>query len=252
MEKLYHMMQEVWLGDCLDLMKNIPDNSVDTIICDLPYGTTACSWDSVIPLDSLWLEYFRIRKESANIILFSTQPFTTKLIYSNLNEYRYELVCIKNKKTGFLNAKKQPLRQYENIQVFYKKFKTYNPQKTVGHTPVNSFTKYKGDGETVGKTKIGFSGGGSTERYPTNLLEFSVVNNDNSGIEKKYHPTQKPIALLEYLIKTYSSENDLILDNCAGSGTTLLAAKNLNRQFIGIEKEDAHVDIIKKRLANSP
>jgi len=236
-------------GDCLEVMKDIPDGSVDMILADLPYGTTACKWDTIIPFEPLWEQYKRIIKPNGAIVLMANEPFTSLLICSNIGEFKYRVVWKKNKATGFLNAKKQPLRCIEDICVFYKSQPTYNPQKTTGHKPVNSFTKHTSDGDTVGKTKTGISGGGQTDRYPTNFVDFKVVNNDGSSEEgKKVHPTQKPVALMEYLIKTYTNEGDLVLDNVAGSGTTGVACQNLNRNFILIEQEPEYIEIINKRL----
>lgn len=236
-------------GDCLEAMKDIPSQSIDLILCDLPYGTTACKWDVTIPFDLLWEQYKRIIKTNSAIVLTASQPFSSQLVMSNLEWFKYEWIWIKNKSSNFLNAKKQPLRQYENVLVFYKNNATYNPQKTQGHKPVNSFTKRSSDGETVGKTQIGFSGGGQTDRYPTNILNFPVVNNDNSNSDK-FHPTQKPVSLFEYLIKTYTNENALVLDNCAGSGTTAIAALNTNRNYILIEKEEKYIEVINKRISD--
>ena len=235
-------------GDCLEAMKGIPNQSIDLILCDLPYGTTACKWDTIIPFDLLWEQYKRIIKPNSAIVLTSSQPFTSQLVMSNLEWFKYEWTWIKNKSSNFLNTKKQPLRQIENILVFYKNNTTYNPQKTQGHKPVNSFTK-RSDGETTGKTQMGFRGGGQTDRYPTNVLNFPVVNNDNSNGDK-FHPTQKPVPLFEYLIKTYTNEGDLVLDNCAGSGTTAIAALNTNRNYILIEKEEKYIEVINKRISD--
>ena len=235
-------------GDCLEAMKGIPNQSIDLILCDLPYGTTACKWDTIIPFDLLWEQYKRIIKPNSAIVLTSSQPFTSQLVMSNLEWFKYEWTWIKNKSSNFLNTKKQPLRQVENILVFYKNNTTYNPQKTQGHKPVNSFTK-RSDGETTGKTQMGFRGGGQTDRYPTNVLNFPVVNNDNSNGDK-FHPTQKPVPLFEYLIKTYTNEGDLVLDNCAGSGTTAIAALNTNRNYILIEKEEKYIEVINKRISD--
>jgi len=238
---------EIYHGDCLDLMENISDKSINMILCDLPYGTTACKWDSIIPFEPLWNQYKRIIKDNGVIVLTAAQPFTSALVMSNILMFKYCWTWCKNKKTGFLNAKKQPLRQTEDVVVFYASQPTYNPQKTQGHKPVNSFTKHTSDGETVGKTKIGIKGGGQTDRYPTNILYIPVVNNDNSNGDK-FHPTQKPVELFEYMIKTYTNEGDLVLDNCAGSGTTGVACKNTKRNFILIEKEIKYVEIARKRL----
>ena len=238
---------QLYQGDCLEVMKNIPDKSVDLVLTDPPYGTTACKWDSVIDLEKMWKELKRITKDSAAIVLMANQPFTSMLICSNLEMYKYNWVWKKNKSTGFLNAKKQPLRALEDICVFYTKPCVYNPQKTTGHKPVNTFTKHTTDGETVGRTKLGISGGGQTDRYPTNIIEIPVMNNDGSHGDK-VHPTQKPVALMEYLIKTYSNEGMTVLDFCVGSGTTGVAAKNLNRNFIGIEKDEGYFKIAQKRI----
>ena len=236
-------------GDCLEVMRDIPNQSIDLILCDLPYGTTACKWDVIIPFDLLWGQYKRIIKPNSAIVLTASQPFTSQLVMSNLEWFKYEWTWIKNKSSNFLNAKKQPLRQTENILVFYENNEVYNPQKTQGHKPVNSFTKRSSDGETTGKTQMGFSGGGQTDRHPTNVLNFPVVNNDNSNGDK-FHPTQKPVPLFEYLIKTYTNEGALVLDNCAGSGTTGIAALNTNRNYILIEKEEKYIDVINKRISD--
>lgn len=244
---LNNLKNKVIEGDCLEIMKDIPNQSVDMILCDLPYGTTACKWDTIIPFQPLWEQYKRVIKDNGAIVLMASQPFTSMLVMSNIKMFKYCWLWCKNKKTGFLNAKHQPLRQTEDIVVFYSKQVKYNPQKTQGHKPVNAFTKNTSDGETLGKTKIGIMGGGQTDRYPANILCFSVINNDNSN-KDKFHPTQKPVALFEYLIKTYTNEGDLVLDNCAGSGTTGVACKNLKRNFILIEKEPNYIEIIKERL----
>lgn len=245
--------ENIWLmkGDCLERMKEIPDGSVDMILTDPPYGTTACKWDSVIPLEPMWKHLKRVIKPNGAIVLFGNQPFTSILVTSNIKWFKYDFCWYKNKKTGFLNSKKQPLRSKEDIVVFYSKQPTYNPQKTKGHRPVNNYTKHTKDGDTVGKTKQGISGGGSTERYPFNVLEFSVVNQDGSSKDGKWHPTQKPVALMEYLIKTYTNENDTVLDFTMGSGTTGVACVNLDRKFIGIELDDNYFEISKERILNT-
>jgi DNA modification methylase len=240
----YTLMQ----GDCLERMKEIPDGSVDMVMCDPPYGTTACAWDAVIPFEPMWTELKRVVKGNAVIVLMASQPFTSALIMSNPRRFRYSLVWVKNKVTGFLNAKKQPLRKHEDILIFYQGRCFYSPQKTTGHKPVNSYTKNTSDGDTVGATKKGITGGGSTERYPVSVLEFPVVNQDGKGTESRYHPTQKPVALMEYLIRTYSNENETILDFTMGSGTTGVAAMNQGRKFIGIERDDKYFAIAAKRV----
>ena len=239
------LKQEIWLGDCLELMKDIDDKSIDAIIVDLPYGTTNNKWDFIIPFDKLWSSYKRIVKNNGIIMFTATQPFASMLISSNYDMFKYDLIWAKNKKTGFLNANKMPLRNHEHILIFYDKLPKYNPQKTTGHKPVNSYTKNTSDGTNYNSTKLGISGGGQTDRYPTSILDISVVNNDS---KEKYHPTQKPLELMEYLIKIYTNEGDTILDNCCGSGTTLVAAKRLKREFIGIEKEKEYYDISVDRL----
>jgi DNA modification methylase len=233
-------------GDCLNVMPYIKDKSVDLIFADLPYGTTKISWDSVIPLDKLWEQYNRIIKDNGAILLFAQTPFDKVLGASNIKMLKYEWIWEKTQATGHLNAKKMPLKSHENILVFYKNKPIYNPQKTTGHKPINSYTKYistQNNTEIYGEMKKEISGGGETDRYPRSVIKFPSDKQKSC-----LHPTQKPLALCEYLIKTYSNEGNLILDNTAGSGTTLLAAKNLNRSFIGIEKEEKYFQVIKNRL----
>lgn len=234
------------LGDCLEKMKSIPDNSVDLVCCDMPYGTTNCKWDTNIDLQLMWGEYSRIAKDNAAFVLFAQTPFDKVLGCSNLDWLRYELIWEKPLATGHLNAKKMPMKAHENVLVFYKKLPTYNPQKTIGHSPVNNYTKHQQDGDIYGKTKIGISGGGSTERYPRSVQVFS-----SDRQKSKLHPTQKPVALIENLIKTYSDKGNVILDNCMGSGTTGVACKNLNRDFIGIEMDVTYFNIAKDRIENT-
>lgn len=239
-------MQEIWHGDCLELMKTIPGRSVDIFLCDLPFGTISCSWDVVIPFDKLWEQYNRICKPNAAVVLFGSQPFTTDLISSNRKNFRYPLVWNKNVPTGMSSAKYRPMKYHEDILVFYKEQPTHNPimKKRVGvGKACYNYDHYCGESNHIKLNKV-------KKRYdpdfvqPSSVLEFNVVPNRNG----KLHPTQKPVELCEYLIKTYTNENDLVLDNCAGSGSTLVAAKNLNRQFIGIEKEKEYYDICVKRL----
>ena len=238
-------MEKVLLGDCLELMKNIPSKSIDMILCDLPYQVTRQKWDVIIPFKLLWEQYERIIKDNAAIVLTATEPFRSKLIMSNPDLFKYDLIWVKNNSTGFLNAKKQPLRQHESILVFYRKPPTFNPQKTNGHKPVNTYTHNQGANTLIySETKRGFKGGGQTDRYPTSVLNFSVVGNGKN----KHHSNEKPVALMEYLIKTYTDKGDTVLDNCAGSGSTLVAAKNAGRQFIGIEKEKKYYDVILNRM----
>lgn len=224
-------------GDCLERMKELQDNSVDMILCDLPYGTTQNKWDSIIPLELLWKQYWRVLKPKGAIVLFGAQPFTSKLIMSQEKHFRYSLVWEKNKSTGFLNANRMPLRIHEDILVFYKKLPTYHPQKTTGHKPANAYTKHTSDGTNYGKTKKGIKGGGQTDRFPTSILKFPVMNNDDP---QKFHPTQKPISLYEYLIRTYSNEGETILDTCSGAGTLAFACENTNRKAICMEQDDTY------------
>lgn len=237
-------------GDCLDIMNHIEDNSIDMVLCDLPYGTTKCKWDSIIDLDELWKHYKRIVKDNGAILLFAQTPFDKVLGTSNLKMLKYEWIWEKTHATGFLNAKKMPMKAHENILVFYKKAPVYNPQKTYGHKPSNSFTKKKNvqnKTEVYGKSIRDVSGGGDTSRYPRSVQVFSTdkqINKNNGFI----HPTQKPLELCQYLIRTYSNENDIILDNTAGSGTTGLASIIENRNFIMIEKEDEYYQLMKKRF----
>lgn len=234
---------QLYKGDCLELMKDIPDKSIDMILCDLPYGTTQNKWDSIIPLDKLWRQYYRIIKDNGAIVLFAQTPFDKVLGVSNLKMLKYEWIWEKTAATGHLNAKKMPMKAHENILVFYKKLPTYNPQKTMGHTPVHSYTKHQDDGSNYGKTKVGISGGGSTERYPRSV---QVFKSDKQKVA--LHPTQKPIDLLQYLIKTYTNEGEIVLDNCMGSGSTGVACLNTNRKFIGIELENKYFDIAYNRI----
>ena len=237
------MENKLYLGDCIDIMERIPNKSIDMILCDLPYGTTRNKWDSIIPLDKLWSQYNRIIKDNGAIVLFAQTPFDKVLGASNLEMLRYEWIWEKTTATGHLNAKKMPMKAHENILVFYKKLPTYNPQKTTGHTPVHTYTKYQDDGSNYGKTKIGISGGGNTDRYPRSVQKFK-----NDKQKCALHPTQKPVALCEYLIKTYTNEGALVLDNCMGSGTTGVACKNTNRRFIGIEIDENYFNIAKQRI----
>lgn len=244
-------MENIILGDCLTLMGDIPDGSVDMILCDLPYGSTACKWDIVIPFDPLWKQYKRVAKKNAAIVLTACQPFTSHLVLSNLDEFRYEWIWEKEKGTNFITSKVKPMLVHENVLVFYQKKPTYNPQMVAGK-PYKKIQKNSTGGEThsdwVPKPKDKISDG---FRYPRTVQKFSKdMNRDKT----KNHPTQKPVALFEYLIKTYTNEGDLVLDNCCGSGTTGVAAINTNRKYLLIEKDETYYEIAKKRLdeAKSP
>lgn len=245
------MTQKVWHGDCLELMRNIPDKSVDMVLCDLPYGTTACAWDIIIPFDKLWSQYERICKEDSPILLFGSEPFSSHLRLSNINLFKYDWIWSKNRGTGIATAKTRPMKSHEIISVFYKKPK-YFPikERTASEHIANCAKKNLKRNITSQsehhKSLSGIYGGDFSEFInPKSVIKFDTVNN---RAKDRFHPTQKPVDLCEYLIKTYSIDGDLILDNCAGSGTTLLAAKNLNRQFIGIEKEKEYYDVCLERL----
>jgi DNA modification methylase len=230
-------------GDSIEIMSNLPDKCIDMIFCDLPYGTTQNSWDVVIPFEKLWPQYERIIKNNGVIALMAQAPFDKVLACSNLKLFKYEWIWHKNKATGHLNAKRAPMKAHENILIFYKNAPTYNPQMTSGHKPMNAVKprllseKEKEKRNYNPLDKRTGNPGGSTVRYPRDVVEFPVMNNDNKN---KFHPTQKPVELIEYFIKTYSNEGELILDNCSGSGSTLVAALNCGRNFIGIEKEQEY------------
>jgi len=231
-------------GDCLEIMPEIPSDKIDLILCDLPYGTTACKWDTIIPFDKLWEQYERLIKPNGAIVLTASQPFTSALVMSNPKLFKYEIIFEKDRPTNPLLAKKQPMRYHENILIFYKAQPTYNYQMEVKKTE-NIRTDCRDTGthetETLGKTKI-FNGDSSTlQIYPRSIQKFNRE-------QRTMHPTQKPLALMHYLIKTYTNEGDLVLDNCMGSGTTCLAAKELNRTWIGIEKDKKYFDIASKRI----
>ena len=243
------MKQEILLGDCLELMKDIPNGSIDMILCDLPYGTTEAKWDSILPLDLLWENYKRVLKINGVVVLTSTEPFTSILNVSNLKWFKYDFIWNKLNATGHLNAKARPLKQHENISVFSNGSATstslkmtYNPQ---GLFDVD-IDKINFETETTGKRQSRSKGKKwkqTKSGYPKSILTFAYDKD-------KLHPTQKPIALFEYLIRTYSNEGELVLDNTAGSGTTAIACLKTNRQFIVMEKEQKYYDIILKRVAD--
>jgi len=239
-------LNKIHHGGCLDLMNRIPDKSVNLILADLPYGSTLAKWDSVIDLQKLWQHYERIIKDNGAILLFGQTPFDKILGVSNLPLLKYEWIWEKTQATGHLNSKKMPMKAHENILVFYKNVPTYNPQMTNGHKPINSYTKYiktQNNTELYGKMNREIKGGGETDRFPRDILVFA------SDKQKcKLHSTQKPILLCEYFVRTYTNKGDLILDNVCGSGTTGLAARNLNRNFIMIEKDKDIFEVACKRL----
>lgn len=239
--KIYHM-------DCLEGMKHIPDKSIDMILCDLPYGITDCGWDKLIPFDLLWKQYKRIIKENKAIVLTASQPFTTDLINECREWFKYNWVWIKNTSTGFQNAKNMPLRKFEEILIFSngktshaklsKNRMVYNPQGLVNKNPSLRKKSKHNIYDIAARDSVW-----SQTNYPTNILNFDKESS-------KLHPTQKPVALFEYLIKTYSNENDTVLDNCMGSGTTAIACLNTNRKYIGFEPDKKYFDICNKRISD--
>jgi len=235
------MIVNLMHGDCLDKMKQIKSGTIHAVIADMPYGTTQCKWDSILDLSAVWCEIERLITENGVVILTAAQPFTSVLTCSNLKMFKYDLVWDKPAGTGFFNAKKMPLRNHESILVFYKKLPTYNPQMTHGH---ERKTASRGDAksEVYGKA-LKTTSYDSTSRYPRSIQRFS---SDKQKVS--LHPTQKPLLLMEWLIKTYTNEGDFVLDFCMGSGTTGLAAKNLNRNFHGIELDERYFEIASKRI----
>ena len=231
-------------GDCLELMKDIPDGSIDMILCDLPFGITKNKWDCIIPFDPLWEQYNRIIMDNGAIILFGNGMFTAKLMKSNPKMWRYNLIWQKTQPVGFLNAKIMPMRSHEDICVFYKHLPTYNPQKTTGHTRKVSKSEHKlCCKKTTDYGEHGLTTYDSTERYPTSVWRFA------KDIQKSaLHPTQKPTALLECLVKTYTNEGDTVLDNCMGSGSTGVACVNTGRKFIGMELDENYYSIACDRI----
>ena len=239
---------KLYNGDCLEIMKTIQDKSIDAIITDPPYGTTACKWDSVIDFELMWTQLNRIIKPNGAIVLFGSEPFSSALRMSNIKNYKYDWIWDKKKLTGVLNAKKMPLKRHEDICVFYKKLPTYNPQKTykgkktgIKNQIVNSENYRKTDKVSTYKD--------DGSRYPTSIIDNinGVINNSK---EKVKHPTQKPVALMKYLIKTYTNELETVLDFTMGSGTTGVACCNLNRDFIGIELDKEYFKIAEQRIKN--
>lgn len=238
---------ELILGDCLEKMKDIPDNSIDMVLTDPPYGTTQCKWDSIIPLGLMWEQLKRIIKPNGAIVMTASQPFTSILTCSNLNMFKYSLVWEKTTATGHLNANRMFMRAHEDILVFYNKLPTYNPQKTSGHERKVSTAASKVNclkSEVYGKH--GLTSYDSTSRYPR-----SVIKTSTDKQRSKLHSTQKPVALMEYLIKTYTNEAETVLDFAMGSGTTGVACKNLNREFIGIELDENCFNIAKERIESA-
>ena len=237
----------VYKGDCLTVMRDLEDNSIDLILCDLPYGTTSCSWDVIIPFNELWDCYDRIIKENGAILLFGQEPFSSFLRASNIKNYKYDWYWEKERITNIHQVKKRAGKTVETISVFYKKQPTYNPQM-IAHTGKLVTNKVKNG--KLGKLSdanenLVYEYKDNGLRYPTQILKFK-----RDILTCNLHPTQKPVALLEFLIKTFTNENELVLDNCMGSGSTGVACANLNRKFIGIEKDDTYFEIAKTRLDN--
>jgi site-specific DNA-methyltransferase (adenine-specific) len=250
-------INKVIQGDCLEVMKGIPDKSVDMILADLPYGTTACKWDTIIPFEPLWEQYKRIIKDNGAIVLTASQPFTSALVMSNIKMFKYSWIYKKRCASNFAQAKYAPMKEHEDVLVFANGKVNYHPIKEERQGNGKERTKYAysdksrhASGDFVGNIKGEYDkendSGNEELRYPSSVQEF---NNRASG-DRGYHPTQKPVALFEYLIKTYTNEGDIVLDNVAGSGTTGVACKNTNRNYILIEKEPEYIEIINKRLSH--
>lgn len=235
-------MPQLLHGDCLELMQTIPDKSVDMILCDLPYGTVKCDWDNVVPFAPMWEQYKRVIKDDAAIVLVAQEPFATELRHSALKLYKYDWIWKKPTKTGFLSAKIRPLKNHELICVFGKRKLKYNPQMTEGKAYT---TISKNTGKVYGNCKEAITKNSGT-RYPVSVQEFIGVNNS-----QRVHPTQKPVALLEYLIKTYTDAGETVLDNCMGSGSTGVACVNTGRKFIGIELNEHYYNVAKERITNA-
>ena len=236
-------LNKIYNEDCLEGMKRISDGSVDMILCDLPYGTTSCKWDSVIPFEPLWEHYKRVIKDNGAIVLTARQPFTSRLIASNEKMFRQTWVWDKVIGVNFMNAKKMHIQGFEDICVFYKKLPTYNPQMEEGIPFKDSReTKHRTETEALGSRVKYTPQNNNGTRYPRGIIRFSARNNN------PLHPTQKPVPLFEYLIKTYTNDGETVLDNCMGSGTTGVACKNLNRKFIGIELDENYFEIAKNRI----
>ena len=248
----------IYQGDCLDLMKYIPSNSIDMILCDLPYGTTACKWDTIIPFEPLWEQYKRIIKDNGAIVLTASQPFTSALVMSNPDMFKYSWIYKKRCASNFAQAKYAPMKEHEDVLIFARGRVNYYPIKEERQGSGKERAKYAysdksrhASGDFVGNIKGDYDkendSGNDEMRYPSSVQEF---NNRASG-DRGFHPTQKPVALFEYLIKTYTSVGDTILDNCIGSGTTAVAAINTGRNFIGIEMDAGYCEVANKRIAEA-
>lgn len=228
-------------GDCLEVMKSIADGSVDLILTDMPYGTTNCKWDTVIDLESFWIEADRICRHNAAMVFTAAQPFTTTLINSNIKDFRYDLVWCKSKSSGFLNANRMPMRSHEDVLIFYKKLPTYNPQKTDG----SPYKRKSSKKQRCGLYNAHLDTDSSSENGDRHPFSYQVFKNGNNG---SVHPTQKPVELMEWLVKTYSDEHDVVIDMFMGSGSTGVACINTNRKFIGIELDPDYFKIAENRI----
>lgn len=237
------MTFQLFNEECLSAMKRIPDGSVDMVMCDLPYGTTACKWDTVIPFEPLWAAYRRVCKKNAAIVLTASQPFTSALVMSNVTEFRFEDIWRKSRATGHLDSKRRPMRCHENILVFSASGGfTYNPQMTTGKpNHVNGKASIKGTGVYGAANAVVEEK--TDQKYPVSVVDF-----DSTSPTGRVHNTQKPVALMEYLIKTYTNGGELVLDNTMGSGTTGVACGNLGRRFTGIERDETYFQIAEKRI----
>lgn len=234
------MNHSLILGECLEEMSKLDDGCVDMVLTDLPYGTTACKWDSIIPLDEMWEQFNRVCKKDGAMVFTAQQPFTTTLAASNLKNFRYEWIWEKPQGTNPMNAKVMPLKSHENILVFYRKKPVYNPQMEKG-TPYSGFKSDTAKiGEVYGGAKSQHRDNPEGTRYPKTILRYKQ--------EKGYHPTQKPVGLMEYMIKTYTNEGDTVLDATMGSGTTGVACINTNRRFIGIDNDEEYYNIAQERM----
>ncbi|NFA60391.1 site-specific DNA-methyltransferase [Clostridium botulinum] len=238
-------VNNIYLGNCLEIMKKIDDKSIDMVLSDLPFGMTNNEWDKAIPFEPMWQEINRIAKDNASIALMAAGVFTSELVVSNKKYYRYSWIWKPKEKSNFLNANRMPLRQHINIPIFYKSLPVYNPQKTYGHKPVKKYKQHTTAGANYGKTKIGMEGGGQTDRYPTTIIDIPY---NTIKIKDRIHPTQKPVELYEYLIKTYTNEEGIALDFTAGSCVLAEACINTNRNYICIEKEKKYCNKAKERI----
>ena len=242
-------MDKIYFGDCIEVMKTLPDSSVDFLFTDLPYGSTKCEWDTPVDLVAFWNEANRVVKKSGAKVLFAQTPFDKVLGMSNLKELRYEWIWEKTQATGHFNAKKMPMKAHENLLVFYTKLPVFHPQKTYGHKPVNTYTKYvdtQNKTELYGKASKEIKGGGATDRYPRTVM-IGPSDKQTSHL----HPTQKPVWLCEKMILTYTDPADVVLDCCMGSASIGVACQNTGRQYIGIENAEEWYEVSKERLASN-